>query len=225
MAKRILPQSSWIAPDFVPETFGRLTTISSPFRPKDRTLQEFRCQCGTTAVLQRYHVTSGHTSSCGCLQRDEQSARAKTHGLSKSRAYKSWQGMIYRCYYPNCKAYDNYGGRGISVFPDWLASFEVFYAYVGECPPKYSIDRIDVNGNYEPGNVRWATSKTQANNMRTNRLIEHDGESKTLSQWADSIGVSLGTLWTRLNKGWPVARALSTPLRGKNLASKTGNPI
>lgn len=121
--------------------------------------------------------------------------------------------MIGRCTNPNDNGYRLYGGRGIKVHPDFL-DFEKFLAHVGERPsPAHTLDRIDVNGDYEPGNLRWADWTQQCNNRRTNRLITHDGETFTLSEWAKKAGISPKAMAARvLVMGWPMERALTEPL-------------
>lgn len=120
--------------------------------------------------------------------------------------------MIQRCTNPNRRGYSRYGGRGISIAPEF-ATFEGFYACLGPCPSGMSLDRIDTNGNYEPRNVRWASSTTQSNNRRSNQLLTHKGETHTVAEWADILNMNFYTLWARLFKyGWTVERALTEPL-------------
>jgi hypothetical protein len=121
-----------------------------------------------------------------------------------------WRNMISRCYNPKCAGYGRYGGRGITVCLAWVQSFETFAHYVGKRPtPEHSIDRIDNNGNYEPGNVRWATRTEQVYNTRANRIIEFDGRSMSLTQWASEVGIDPRTIHTRLRRGWSIPDALS----------------
>ncbi|HQS33716.1 MAG TPA: hypothetical protein PLR78_18235 [Polaromonas sp.] len=121
--------------------------------------------------------------------------------------------MMDRCYNPDCKSYPDYGGRGISVSDRWRD----ISTFVAELPPGYQpgleIDRIDNDGNYEPGNVRWATRQKNTNNRRTGRILEFNGKSQSMTDWAADLGMSLGTLWTRIEKeGWSVERALTDPV-------------
>lgn len=137
-----------------------------------------------------------------------------THGLSGSPEYSVWCRMKKRCYDEECKDYPNYGGRGIRVCDEWLASFDAFLAHVGPRPTaKHSIDRYPNNdGNYEPGNVRWATRVQQARNMRTNRVIEHGGEKRTMTEWAEVLGIKHETLIYRVRRyGVDEAFALAAP--------------
>ena len=142
--------------------------------------------------------------------------------------YARWCSMKSRCLNPRDSAYQNYGARGIKVCERWAQSFHAFMQDMGERPgPTYSLDRIDNNGNYEPGNCRWATPTQQANNKRNNtlRLIEHDGVVKTPAQVASEIGISLILLKQRLRAGWPVERAIlkgkQRPAQDKNLRLAT----
>jgi hypothetical protein len=134
-----------------------------------------------------------------------------THGLAKrgkeSRTYTIWKHFRQRCTNPNDKAYSHYGGRGISVCPEWNC-YKTFLADMGECPEGLEIDRIDNNGNYEPDNCRWASRYTQVNNRRNCRTFEHQGKTLTAKQWAVEMGVSYGTLIDRLNRGWSISKAL-----------------
>jgi hypothetical protein len=131
-----------------------------------------------------------------------------------SHEYAVWSGMRARCTNPAGPNYAKYGGRGISVCTRWMEDFVHFLGDMGRAPtPQHSIERIDNDGNYEPDNCRWATAKEQANNRRSSRYLTFNGETATLSQWADRIGLSIGTLHARLTAGWPLERALTEPLR------------
>jgi hypothetical protein len=126
------------------------------------------------------------------------------HGLSHLPEYGVWYMMKQRCLNPTDRSYANYGGRGITVAPEWINNFAVFLADVGRRPdPSYSLDRIDNDGIYEPGNVRWTTRREQMNNKRTNRLITHDGRTQTISQWAQELGLNPETIHSRLWRGHP----------------------
>jgi hypothetical protein len=128
--------------------------------------------------------------------------------------YRLMSNMKTRCYNPNNEAYHRYGGRGIKICDRWLASFWNFVADMGPRPEGATIDRIDNDGDYTPENCRWATRKENANNTSTNRFITHNGETKTLAEWAELCGISQGTLKHRLDvAGYTMEQALSTPLR------------
>ena len=121
--------------------------------------------------------------------------------------------MKQRCFNPNNTYYLNYGGRGIIVCDHWKNSFENFYADMGVCPSGHTLDRIDVNGNYEPGNCKWATQTEQARNRTNNHLITFNEKTQTISAWAKELGFADETLRSRITKyNWPIEKALTTPL-------------
>jgi hypothetical protein len=122
------------------------------------------CDCGARAVLYGHNLRTGRTKSCGCLRKE----LATKHGMERSKEYRAWSSMKQRCFNPNAPAFKNYGGRGISVCKDWF-SFEGFFPDMGACPPGLSLDRIDVNGNYESSNCRWANASQQNRNRRPPR--------------------------------------------------------
>lgn len=129
--------------------------------------------------------------------------------------YRTWVCMRTRCFNPCADQWPHYGGRGITVCDRW-ASYEAFLADVGRRPaPKHTLDRIDVNGHYEPGNVRWATPSEQALNRRRGRVLELNGERLHLSEWAARAGMTPSTLLLRLNRGWTLDEAINTPKRGR----------
>jgi hypothetical protein len=132
------------------------------------------------------------------------------HGMSDSSEYKVWQGMIRRCYETKHMNFKYYGVRGITVCDRWRNSFASFYEDVGPRPSqKHEIERIDNNGNYTPGNVRWATHREQCINTRRNRFIELNGERLCVTDWAKKAGIAPSALRWRLRKGWSIGDALS----------------
>jgi hypothetical protein len=120
--------------------------------------------------------------------------------------------MLARCLNQNEPGYDNYGGRGIKVCNRWL-EFANFFADMGERPSRMSLDRINVNGNYEPGNCRWATDREQSNNTRSNVYLDHDGRRMTVSQWAAEVGLNANAIYARLKRGWSAEESLTTAPR------------
>jgi hypothetical protein len=144
-------------------------------------------------------LVSGQAKSCGCLV--YHGGLPPRHGMTNSSTYAIYTGMLSRCRNPNNKSYSFYGGRGISVCDRWL-TFENFLADMGERPDGTSLDRYpDVDGNYEPGNCRWATTLEQANNKRSNVYIEHDGLRLTLTQWSARTGIPRQTIARWHKKG------------------------
>jgi hypothetical protein len=195
------------------EKFGRLTVLGPALdKPGDldhRPRVTCLCDCGSEIETQARHVLSGHTNSCGCLKRKE----ALSHGHCKhgamSRTYRAWSDMRTRCRNPKNEEFKNYGGRGIIVCERW-AVFENFLTDMDEVPPGLTIERTDNNGNYQPGNCRWASNQEQQNNKRNNRRIEFRGEVFTIAQWAKRLGLPDSSLRKRLGRGWSVERALTT---------------
>ncbi len=141
---------------------------------------------------------------------------SKTHGRSGTPIYAIWRSMMQRCYDKNSHAYNRYGGRGIAVCTEWK-SFEGFYASMGEKPKGMSLERKDINGDYCPENVMWADAKTQANNRRSNIVLEHNGKTQTMQQWCDDLGLKIGTVWARINVyGYSVEKALTPGWRARH---------
>ncbi len=170
---------------------------------------ECRCDCGEVGVYRLYSLRNGNTRSCGCLAAEAIHTGPVTHGGSDTPEYHVWCGLRCRCTNPNGTAWDNYGGRGITVCERWMESFPAFLEDMGRRPSdRHSIDRIDNDGNYEPGNCRWATSREQMRNTRVNYLVEHNGETKCVAEWAEQYGMSPSVLYARLVKlGWTFEQA------------------
>ncbi len=150
------------------DRFGRLVAMAMVGRVEDRHLLFLcRCDCGGKSTVPTKRLRSGNTTSCGCFRKEQALMAVTKHGKCGSPEYRSWRGMLTRCYRQKGEHWRWYGERGIKVCDRWRRSFENFLADVGHKPsPKHSLDRIDNDGNYEPGNVRWATPKQQANNRR-----------------------------------------------------------
>lgn len=197
--------------------FGRLVLIGvSAKRTSDnRTLHEFRCDCGASAFALLKYAIAGATRSCGCLRSELVASRAaqrnRTHGMSDRPEWHIWSSLRRRCF---DLSHPHYGGRGIQVCERWANSFEAFLEDMGPRPTaRHSIDRIDNNGNYEPSNCRWATATQQCRNTRVNRLLPFNGEMLCLADVAERVGISSGTLAHRLGDGWSIEDALNTPVR------------
>jgi hypothetical protein len=196
------------------QVFGDWTVVE--YVPGGRWLR--RCACGTEKPVLSAYLRKGLSGGCGCKRGAKISAGKVVHGhaLSSARTpeYQAWAAMRGRCKYPSCDRYPHYGGRGIKVCDRWEDSFQAFLDDVGPKPsPSHSLDRIDVNGNYEPGNVRWATPKQQMLNKRTTVRVTIDGETKTLVEWLSIYGLTRVQYQDRIRCGWSPEKAITTPMR------------
>lgn len=188
--------------------FGRLVVIEFYDSVKGLVRWKCKCDCGNESIAYSSNLKNGHTISCGCFREENRPSLRKTHGLSKTRIYEVWSRIKDRCYNPKTPCYNRYGGRGIKMCDEWrenpLAFIEWSYqngydenAPYGEC----TLDRIDNNKGYSPNNCRWVNEQIQANNRRSNRIIEHNGEKHTLAEWTRILGVSNSKLIWHLDKG------------------------
>jgi hypothetical protein len=174
-----------------------------------------RCDCGSVVRVAGFSLTSGNTKSCGCKKKTH--PHALRHGMSDTRIHQIWVAMRKRCS-PKCPKHARpfYYDKGISVCEQWQ-QFENFFewALLNGYRDDLSIDRIDGDKGYSPDNCRWATQRQQNNNKSSNRIIAHNGDTKTLEQWAAAIGIGASGLHARFARGWSTEKALSTPPRGK----------
>lgn len=199
----------------VGKRFGLLTVIE---RTNERVgkscLFKCKCDCGNETIVQRGHLISGATKSCGCLK----GKNFRTHGDTGTRLHNVWRGILARCNNPNVRCYERYGGRGISVCKEWQDEhgFENFkkWALENGYSDNLTIDRKNVNGNYEPPNCKWSTTKEQNNNTRRSVKLTYNGKEQTIAQWAEELGVSYSMLYARIKKGWSTEKALTTPSGG-----------
>jgi hypothetical protein len=207
--------------DLVGQRFGRLEVIEFAGMNKfSKSLWLCLCDCGNYTTTLGSCLLNGHTKSCGCWVK--QDSYYLKHGNTKhnkpTKEYTIWANMCVRCRDNKNKQYADYGGRGIIVCERWLGEhgFEDFLADMGKCPDGKSLDRIDNNGNYEPGNCRWVTQREQCNNTRRNRWVTLNGERLTLTQAARKLGVVRSSLSDRLNNGgWSEEKALTTPYKSR----------
>lgn len=161
------------------------------------------CSCGVIKSIDIYALAYNKTFSCGCYAK-----RINTkHGCHNNYTYQSWANMLRRCRNKSAPGAENYIGRGIIVCERWL-QFENFLADMGDRPEGKSLDRINNNGNYEPGNCRWASQKEQMDNTRRNRLLTYNGETKNLTEWARIRNLNVATIYRRLHKRWDMEKVL-----------------
>lgn len=185
------------------------------------------CDCGKEVSVRGGSLRSGHTHSCGCLQKESaikqayDMGKANTkHGMTHTREYETWHHIKQRCTDKNNPNYTSYGAKGIIVCDRWMESFENFYEDMGPKPSdKHQIDRIDSLGNYEPQNCRWVTPTEQQRNRKDNVQIEYNGKTQCMSAWAEEYGLTTLQLWGRLRLGWPIHESLTWPI-AKNATEK-----
>lgn len=214
--------------DLTGRMFGKLLVIGKKETDckEERYQWLCRCDCGSEPKAIRYsQLVYGNTVSCGCHRKSILDQSRLKHGLRYKREYKVWTGIKERCYNPNNKDYQVYGGRGIKMSEEWKNDFEAFYRDMGDAPtPEHTIDRKDNNLGYTKENCRWATRKEQANNKTNNLLFTIDGEVKTLSEWCDLHGIKLGTAATRIKRGMLPEYAVKFEKVDKNsIVSHAGN--
>lgn len=186
--------------DLSGKQFGKLLVLSRSEYSKTAHayLWNCQCECGNIVKVSGNNLKNGHTKSCGCLKIKKQ----KTHELSDTRLYNIFYNMKSRCYNTKNPYFYNYGGRGITICNEWLNDFTAFYnwAITNRYKDNLQIDRIDVNGNYEPTNCRWVTIIQNSNNKRTNRYETYMGETHTIAEWAKILGINKSTLYNRLTR-------------------------
>lgn len=179
--------------------YGMLTVLGFSHRTDDnRCMFDCICDCGIAVTTNIYTMRQGKARSCGC-QCDQ-----TRHGMVYTPEHKSWSGMIHRCNNKSHKNYDRYGGRGIAVCERWLgpSGFENFYADMGPKPTRlHSIDRINNDGNYEPGNCRWATMREQQGNKRNNIMLTIGGETMNVADWARKLNLPPKRIYQWVSKG------------------------
>ena len=200
--------------DLTGQVFGKLTVVKRVENNSEgKPTWYCKCDCGNNKIASSASLKKSYVKSCGCL--------LTTHGYTvnyqKSRAYTAWLNMKGRCNNSNRNDYQYYGGRNIKVCDRWLQSFTNFLHDMGEPPEKYSLDRIDVNRNYEPSNCKWSSMKEQCNNRRNNRKLTYKGETKTVTEWAKITGIRYDNITRRIDLlKWSVEKALETPVKKKN---------
>lgn len=201
--------------DLTGQRFGKLVVIERAGTQNGHILWKCKCDCGNEIVTLMNSLRGGNTISCGCFRREKMREKLQTHKMYGCKLYVKWQSMIRRCENPNEKAYKYYGGRGISVCKEWRNDFMTFYnwAISNGYEEHLTIDRIDVNGNYEPSNCRWATWQEQQNNKRSNRNYNVFGEVLNLAQISKKYNISWNLLAKRLKKGLDIETAITLPIK------------
>ena len=172
-----------------------------------------RCECGQLGSVALHSLRSGGSKSCGC-RRDEMIAvgMGRKHGLARSKAYTALQNAIKRCTNPKSVGWSRYGGRGIKICQRWLDSPENFVNDMGNPPPGMTLERVNLDGDYEPSNCIWATRTHQARNRRSNRLITFGGQTKCVAEWSEITGLPVYAIINRLNGKWSAEETLTLPL-------------
>lgn len=192
--------------DLTGKQFGRLTVV----RQTRKHIWECRCECGAVIERPGPYLRCGDTASCGCLRRELAAAAHTVHGMRADNRYCIWKKMIQRCTNPNDPDCADYGGRGIRVCHRWAISFLDFCEDMGPRPtPKHSIDRIDTNGDYEPGNCRWATDAQQTRNKRSNIWVVVEGQRMILKDACMVLGLQYRTICARISNGMDSQTALT----------------
>lgn len=198
--------------NLIGKKFGYLTIIEDAGKTKkSERLWLCRCDCGNTKITRETRLKAGSCKSCGCYQKKKVAEANLKHGGSKSKLYRVWASMIQRCDNPKATVYKYYGAIGISVCDEWH-DFSNFRRW--SCENGYdenlTIDRIDVNGNYEPSNCRWVGFDVQSNNKRNSHYVTINGETKTISEWCQIYGINDSTVRSRLFYGWNEVDAITT---------------
>ena len=210
--------------------FGRLTVTGPPMSgeglPGGRKYP-CKCECGKEMVARRAWLVAGHSKSCGCLHDELAGERLRRavyrHGEASNHKgevptpeYRAWGSMVARCTRPTHAAFARYGGRGITICAEWRNSYPAFIRDVGRRPsPAHSLDRIDNERGYEPGNVRWATWLEQNNNRSKLHLIAAFGKTISIMAWSRELGIPRGTIQSRVDRGLDGVEALTPSRRNK----------
>jgi len=204
--------------DLTGKKFGRLKAVEfDREKTKRKAYWICECECGNIKTVRSDMLQSGNTKSCGCIKKEQDRinlTKHHSHKMTGTRLYKSWQNMKSRCYNPNDKRYERYGGRGIKVYDEWLNSSNSFieWALSNGYKDTLTIDRIDNDGDYEPSNCRWVDSKSQANNRESNIVVEYNNQEFTITELAELKGLPPALLFGRYERGD----------RGERLIRKSG---
>lgn len=200
--------------------FSRLTVKSEYFvlmnDGKRRRHWVCDCECGNETRVSANHAKRGSIRSCGCIRFELKGQPMIRHGRRGTPEYKAWAEMLRRCYRPKCNRYYTHGARGIRVCERWqgLNGFVNFFDDMGSRPTdRHSLDRIDNNGNYEPGNCRWATNEQQVRNSRKAHNLTFDGQTRCIEEWSQIVGIASSLIVWRIGTGWSTEDALTVKPR------------
>ena len=191
--------------DLTEKRFGKLVARRRSHKnKKNKWYWICDCDCGESTIVAEADLNAGKCKSCGCLKQEKFLERITTHNKSNTRLHGIWGSMKQRCYNPNANGYENYGGRGIAICDDWVNNFQEFYDWSinNGYSDELSLDRIDVNGNYEPSNCRWADEHTQANNKQSSVHITINNETYTIAEWGELVNLPTNTIGRRLRDGF-----------------------
>jgi hypothetical protein len=208
--------------NIIGEKYNKLLVVEEVEQKGNNRMFKCLCDCGNTTIVAMNNMRSGKIVSCGCNKREKTILRSTTHNQRHTHLYEVWKSMKQRCYNPKLKAYKNWGARGIEVCEEWRNNFQAFYDWSydngytidnhkkGE-KIKLTIDRINVNGNYEPTNCRWVERSVQSRNRRVNKIISYKNEEHCLVEWCEILNISYRTTMGRLRRGWSIEKTFTTP--------------
>ena len=215
--------------DYRGHVFHRWTVLEFVDRHKRRTRWLCRCECGTMRAVRITDLQRGHAKSCGCLTRERTIARNTTHGLSGTPEYEAWANMVNRCTNPDHAGWEHYGGRGITVCDRWLGPTGLanFIADMGDRPSSaHSLERDDNDCGYAPENCRWATKKEQMSNTRHCHFVTFRNETRTVTDWANHLGMNPVTLSARLrNRNLTLEQAMTLPVERGAFIRRTARSL
>ena len=215
--------------NLVGQRFGRLVVEEKvPYVTSGgNTLTAYKCKCdcGNERICLSENLRKGKVVSCGCYKDENTAKRSRTHGMSKTRLYHIYGLMKKRCNDPKSINYPRYGGKGITVCEEWMCSSDAFlnWAVANGYDDSLTLDRKDNDKGYSPDNCRWVSYKEQARNQTRNRRLTFNGETKVLSEWAEITGINVGTISSRLKRGWSVEKALTEKVNAEKRNSNCIN--
>lgn len=211
--------------DLTGQRFGRLVVLGKNGKQKDKTYWDCICDCGKITKVETSKLKSGHTKSCGCYMRERAKEANIKHGMFGTKLYNTYCRMKQRCYDKNYPKYKNYGFRGIGICEQWLGKdgFINFYNWAMDngFNENLSIERIDVNGNYEPDNCKWITMAEQAKNKTTTIKVKYKNNFLTLIELCEKLNLNYKTIWSRIHNGWDIDKAITQPIRQARVCEKS----